>query len=166
MKKDQNSPETRVTLTLPKKKILRGTDAFAGLFRQSTTLRTQHLQFRYRNLPDIDSSSEAAGSFHSAPSALSISKKSSKIAFIAPKRLGNAVLRNRLKRQMREVFRKHQELFFQNQNVLHAGVHAIFIAQKAPLESEQIESEMITLLKQFRKRTGIDTQMSLSDHSH
>lgn len=92
----------------------------------------------------------------------------SQVAFVAPKRLGHAVLRNRIKRQMREAFRLHQHLFYGEtapSTPPSIGVHALFIAQKAPLESKQIESEMITLLEQFQKKSGMKLRESLSDPS-
>ena len=177
MKKGQNSSAKEDSLTLPKKKILRGAEAFANLFRQSTIFRSQHLQLRYRiislsgsTVAPLSGSTRApysGSAAHPLGSSQSTSEKF-QVAFVAPKRLGHAVLRNRIKRQMREAFRLHQDLFFGQAADLTPpsyGVHAIFIAQKAPLESKQIESELITLLEQFRKKSGVKLLESLSDPS-
>jgi ribonuclease P protein component len=55
-----------------------------------------------------------------------------KCAFIAPKRLGNAVTRNRLKRVLREASRKSQ---FNEQTFDSQDLHMIFMASNGTKES-------------------------------
>lgn len=91
MKKDRNSipsSDTEPRYTLPRSRILKGRDGFNEIFDHGVFLRGSVLNLRFV-LKDTQ-------------------KPVSKMGFIVSKRLGNAVKRNRLKRIMREVYRKHQ----------------------------------------------------------
>ena len=79
------------THQLPKLSILRGKSAFEKLFKTSYTFHSGSILFRYCFVPVNEHTSTP--------------KNSLQTAFIAPKRLGNAVLRNRTKRLFRESFR-------------------------------------------------------------
>ena len=76
---------------LPRSSILRGKSAFEKLFRASNTFRSGSILFRYCQVPLSDPSSALPNHLQTA--------------FIAPKRIGNAVIRNKTKRVLRETFR-------------------------------------------------------------
>lgn len=147
--------------TLPRAEILRGTDAFTSLFRRSSTIRGRHVNLRYRI---------------AEPDGRQL------VAFIAPKRIGSAVTRNRLKRRMRECYRTNKDLLFP---ALHmhvcpptmpepstaapqAGtetgtrpsrlplpaIHVAFIAQSETATHRELERDMLTLMRQFVKKAG------------
>jgi len=105
-------------LRLPRTAILRGRDSFAQLFEVKHVLRTRILDFRYRVLP---------GGF-----------EPTKVAFIASKRLGNAVVRNKCKRLMREAYRHEAEAFSEVIKVHDCHVHGAFIARSANLDIETL----------------------------
>ena len=52
---------------------------------------------------------------------LPTSQSSTRAGFISPKRIGNAVKRNRLRRQMREVFRRYRAKMRGSQQLLMIG---------------------------------------------
>ncbi len=83
----ENQPPRKETL--PRKAVLRGRQRFQGLFDGGRRLGNRILTFLV--LPV-------------AP------PESGKVAFITPKKLGEAVVRNRLRRQLREIYRRHLPL--------------------------------------------------------
>lgn len=92
MKKVLNNGLDTLRHTLPKSAILRGLRDFRRLFSQSSVLREPHLHLRFRVNEDPD--------------------LGQKVAFIARRTLGGAVVRNRIKRQMRESYRQLQHGLF------------------------------------------------------
>lgn len=105
-------------LRLPRTAILRGRDSFAQLFEVKHILRTRIVDFRYRVLP---------GGF-----------EPTKVAFIASKRLGNAVVRNKCKRLMREAYRHEAEAFSAVIKVHDCHLQGAFIARSASLDFDTL----------------------------
>jgi ribonuclease P protein component len=113
---------------LPKLSILRGKSAFEQLFKATTTFRSGSILFRYCQVPVIEHTS--------------IPKKNLQTAFIAPKRLGDAVLRNKAKRLFRESFRtSNAELHhFLEKNSIY--LHLALIARYPSPNFEHLKSHM------------------------
>lgn len=142
MKKGQSSQSSRLVgqrLRLPRAAILRGKDRFQSLFSSSTVLRQPHVQLRFRVSPSTEPSQQTA--------------------FVVSKRHGNAVTRNRLKRQMRECYRKNQHAWRLEGELLPTqhrsdalSVDALFMIQSSNVDSTQLETEMLTLMKQGQER--------------
>lgn len=134
MKKGQNRSELNQSdFTLPRSKILRGKRNFERLFEKSSVLSNQSVQFRYRLYQD--------------PS------EGCLIGFIAPrKRIRSAVKRNRVKRILRETYRMNQHFFLDLFSHKRFGLHAVFMALRDDLTSEQAEIEMLPILKKAREK--------------
>jgi ribonuclease P protein component len=131
MKEDRNSPlGQEPDYTLPRSKILRGKKNFQRLFEKATTLRSDTVHFRYRIYDDSNE-----GCF---------------VGFIVPKKTGNAVKRNQIKRLLREVYRINQhyisDLFAEN----NFGFHGAFLTNSPDVTYQDIENDMVTLLKKSR----------------
>lgn len=96
-----------------------------------------------------------------------------RVAFLTPKRLGNAVRRNTMRRRMREVYRRHQDELFPalerrvRESTMAAGgvtslpaprtlpsVHAVFICQKADIPTRELELDMRDLMSSFATKAG------------
>lgn len=142
MKKGQSSQSSRLVgqrLRLPRAAILRGKDRFQSLFSSSTVLRQPHVQLRFRVSPSTEPSQQTA--------------------FVVSKRHGNAVTRNRLKRQMRECYRQNQHEW-RLESSLEANKHrkealcvdALFMMQTSKIDTKQLEIEMISLMRQGSER--------------
>jgi len=114
---------------LPKSRILRGRNNFQSLFANSKSLSTASVYLRYR-IAD-----SATPDF--------------KIAFIAPKKIGTAVKRNRIKRLMRESYRLNQDLLNSISRV-PILVHVALIGRTADIEFSNIQEEVVTLLTKMR----------------
>ncbi len=134
MKEEVSSSELHTTdHSLPRFKILRGRRNFERLFEKSTVLNSDSLQFRYRIYND-----PAEGCY---------------VGFVAPKKkIKSAVKRNKVKRLMRESYRKNQhllqDLFSQNRY----GIHGVFMAGNDQLTLESANTQVVDLLHKTRER--------------
>ncbi|TVQ65742.1 MAG: ribonuclease P protein component [Balneolaceae bacterium] len=134
MKRAQNRTDSlKKEATLPRSKILRGKKNFERLFQRSTLLTQSAIQFRYRIYP------ESSEEFF--------------IAFIAPKRkFKSAVLRNKLKRWLREAYRTHPNPIEEILKERKFGMHAALIMNSLPSGYSQVKEEVITLLEKASHR--------------
>ncbi|NBW70378.1 MAG: ribonuclease P protein component [Bacteroidetes bacterium] len=126
---------------LPKTSILRGKKAFKELFEASQSFRSGSLLFRYSvSVKSITESDPPVQSF--SPSNITFTSFTPKVAFIAPKRIGNAVLRNRNKRYMREAYRhaSHELNLFTQLHALH--LHLGIIARYSSTGISKTEQDM------------------------
>ncbi len=119
--------------TLPKSIILRGRTNFKSLFSNSKTLSSGSVFLKYRiektNSPEF------------------------KIAFIAPKKIGGAVKRNRIKRLMREAYRLNQQLV-DSINESTVLIHIALIARSSEHDFQTIQEDVVTLLNKLRTRVA------------
>ncbi len=118
--------------TLPKAKILRGKNNFNRLFSNSSHIYSSTISLRY--IPFVDAEAGL------------------KIGFIAPKKIGNAVQRNRCKRLLREAYRLNQHALEETLNSLNIGLHAVFIAKHSNLDFETANHQIKFLIKELNKR--------------
>lgn len=117
----QNNLGSQVTmrrLRLPRTAILRGEKAFARLFKSGNVMRSPLIDFRYYLSPGVD--------------------QPSSVAFIASKRLGNAVIRNRCKRIMRESYRLNKPSFDAVLSQYDGSIQGAFIAKHKDLNLESL----------------------------
>lgn len=133
-KKEQNNltaPSPR-RFTLPKSHILRGRRNFQRLFASSEFINTPTITLRFASFltPDEDF----------------------KIGFISPKKIGNAVQRNRCKRLMREAYRLNRHVISDQLSTRNDVIHAVFIARKSDLDFHIVEKDMVTLLTELRSQ--------------
>lgn len=124
MSADRNKRSER--LTLPRSAILRGKTHFDRLFKEGNRLSAPSMDLRYMVFPD-----PAAGCL---------------VAFVAGRKLGGAVVRNRCKRHLREAFRLNQGLVREAFDSGRFGVHGVFIARRADLTAAQTQADCRLLL--------------------
>jgi len=120
------------SLKLPRSIILRGKKNFGALFSQGKTLRGKNVNMRFRIFDNP------------APDC--------KLAFIAAKRLGNAVKRNQMKRRMREAFRIHQHILTDTVEHCGVGLHGAFMVKNCGISYENIESDVVSLLEHLKQK--------------
>ncbi|MEX1063464.1 MAG: ribonuclease P protein component [Balneolaceae bacterium] len=136
MKKALNRPDriskddNHTDQTLPRSKILRGQQNFQRLFETSLVLKSPAIHLRYRLYDDPG--------------------EGCLIGFIAKKKLGKAVERNRTKRVLREAYRTNQYLLSDLFDTQTVGFHGVLIPRKAGLPHHIVQTEMVALLKRMR----------------
>ena len=106
---------------LPKKEIIRKKDDFHEIIQNGKRLGKRYLRFYY------------------------IEAEHRQVGFAVPRKLGKAVLRNRIKRLMREVYRKHRNAIGRYKMVLLAKGEA------RDAGFRELSSEF----EHFLKKTGI-----------
>ncbi|MDR9419279.1 ribonuclease P protein component [Gracilimonas sp.] len=124
------TPERRFTLV--KSQILRGRRNFEDLFSQSSLIKSHNVNLRYATYPNAD--------------------KNTLVGFVAPKRIGNAVERNRTKRLLREAYRLNQHIVKDLPISTEIGLHYVFMAKRAHLTFQIVQREIILLLEQLREQ--------------
>ena len=123
MNEDRSNPFT--SFSLLRRVILRGKFFFDRLFQQGHSLHTPSLHLKFVLLDQ-------------QPSEF-------RVAFITPKRLGKAVVRNKARRRMREAFRLNQHSFVTVFDLFHTGVHCALISKKASLSFQEYVSDINAL---------------------
>lgn len=118
--------------TLPKSTILRGKRNFQRLFNDSFLITSSSLKLRF--------------------AAYTNSNRQILVGFVAPKKTGNAVKRNRTKRLLREAYRLNQSLLDGIPEQTGKELHLLFIARRTGLTPEQVQEEAVTLLKRMRSQ--------------
>ncbi|MCC5925530.1 MAG: ribonuclease P protein component [Bacteroidetes bacterium] len=115
---------------LPRRSILRGKDSFELIFRKGIRLAGTHADLRYVSYPN------PAGGL--------------KVAFIAGRRLGNAVQRNHGKRLLREAYRLQQHFLDPVDEQNDTYVHLAFILKSSRSSYHQIFTDVGNLLERLR----------------
>ena len=118
--------------TLAKSRILRGKRYFQRLFAEGTLIHTPLITLRY--IIDEDPETDF------------------KVGFIAPKRTGKAVDRNRSKRLLRESFRLQQHAINDLLAEHQLRVHMVFIAKKSLSNYSDVTDQVTSLLDKLRNR--------------
>jgi ribonuclease P protein component len=120
-------------LILPKSRILRGRTNFKSLFSNSKSLSSASVLLKYR----IEETKSPEF----------------KIAFIAPKKIGTAVKRNRIKRLMREAYRLNQQIV---DSLTESSflVHIALIARTSDTDFLPLREDVVTLLNKLRTRVA------------
>lgn len=136
-KKEQSNNTTAPVrgFKLPKSRLLKGKRNFEQLFSNSQHLSSSSVNLRY--------------------SAEQVSNSNFKVGFIAPKRTGNAVQRNHCKRLMREAFRLHQHSLLDLVTQANLEIHCAFIARSSPLNFQQVQHDVATLMEKLGTRLQI-----------
>jgi ribonuclease P protein component len=133
-KKVRSNPETDSArrFTLPKSQILRGRRNFEELFSSSSLLTSSNVNLRYATYPNAN--------------------KPMLVGFIAPKKIGNAVQRNRAKRLLREAYRLNQHIITELPHIAEMGLHYAFMAKHANLTFDLVQSDVMHLMEELRNR--------------
>ena len=131
MKEKENNIALKSSFSLPKSGILRGKTNFEQLFSKGTTVHGAVSSIRYILIQE------------EAPQQL--------MAFVVKKKLGKAVLRNRLKRFMREAYRHNQTLL--SPLLLNGlSIHGAFMAQSASASPADFEQDCVKMMNKIRHK--------------
>lgn len=128
MSADRNNGSGRHTL--PRAKILRGKSHFDRLFREGNRLTASSVDLRFTTIPDAP-----AGCL---------------VAFVAGRKVGNAVIRNRCKRRMREAYRQHPF----PAGASH-GLHLVLVAKKPDAPYCQVENDIRSLIDRLHTQLAL-----------
>lgn len=120
--------------TLPKSHILSGRRNFEELFSSSSLIKNKDVNIRYAISPDAD--------------------RKLLVGFIAPKKIGNAVHRNRTKRLLREAYRLNQHIITDLPEITDIGLHYAFLAKRTTLSFETVQVQVVKLLTELRERVS------------
>jgi len=114
---------------LPRRSILRGKDSFELIFQHGSRIAGRYADLRYRM-----HEGQAPGF---------------RAAFIAGRRMGNAVKRNRGKRLLREAFRLQQHLLDPVAIPAACTLHLAFMLKRHDVGFREISDEVAGLLKRL-----------------
>lgn len=128
-------PERR--FTLPKSTILRGRRNFQRLFLNSTLITSPLVKLRFATYFNTNTGI--------------------RVGFVAPKKLGNAVKRNRTKRLLREAYRLNQHILDGLTEQLHIELHFLFIARHTELSFDRVQKDLVYLMEEMRTRLLANT---------
>ena len=115
---------------LPKSHILSGRQNFEQLFSNSTLITAATVNLRFAIYDDP--------------------AKKTLAGFIASKKLGNAVKRNRIKRLLREAYRLNQHLITDLTTEHQLSVHFVLMAKRSDSSFDQIQNDVIKLLSKLK----------------
>lgn len=118
----------RGRLRLPRRAVLRGRKPFKLLFQAGRSMRSPMFDFRYRW---VDTQPPVA-----------------KVGFVVGKRLGNAVARNRVRRQLREAYRLCAPGFAELAQRRGQALEGAFIAKSTGLQ----HLELLRVMSDFIHR--------------
>lgn len=124
------SPDHR--FTLPKSQILSGRRNFEELFSSSSFISNPVVSIRY-------SVTQGADDHYY-------------VGFISPKKIGNAVERNRAKRFMREAYRLNQFIIRDLPELSELRLKFAFLARHSDLTFESVQKEVISGMEKLRER--------------
>ena len=127
---------------LPRSSILRGKSAFEKLFKASNTFSSGSILFRYCQVPLSDPSSALPNHLQTA--------------FIAPKRIGNAVIRNKTKRVLRETFRTSNKQLHSFLKMHSINLHLALIARYPNADFELVSVHMRKGLNNLFEKLACD----------
>ncbi len=125
MKNSQNKP-----LGLPRSEILRGKSNFQRIFSQGNTIRAKLVDLRYVTF-------------------VSDSEAECKVAFITGRKLGKAVHRNKIRRQMREAYRLHHHTLEAVSKNTKTSVHLALMAKRVHVSFTDVEYDVTFLLSRL-----------------
>jgi ribonuclease P protein component len=117
-----------ITFSLPKQEVLRGKTSFNRLFQHGKSMHGNVSSIRFLLFKD------------EAPHKL--------MSFIVKKKMGNAVLRNRLKRLLREVYRHHNLML---NPLLEKGysIEAAFMVSKPSASITALNKDYETMIQRI-----------------
>lgn len=118
-----------LTFPLPRRSILRGKAAFDAVFKQGRTLTSGLVSFRFMVRSDARSGITAG--------------------FTMRRKSGNAVVRNRLKRLLREAYRLNQHSFSDAAAGLNAEIVGVFTALDPHLTFADAQRDVKALSVRF-----------------
>lgn len=131
-KEQSNLAAPSLRFSLPKSQILRGKRNFKRLFTRSFLITSPLVNLRFATYSSSD--------------------EGFLISFISPKKIGNAVQRNRCKRLMREAYRLNKHIISDLFDRTDIGLHAAFVARTKHMDFHSIEKHVVTLLTELRSR--------------
>jgi ribonuclease P protein component len=127
--------------TLPKSGILRGSGSFDRVFEKSRRIKGRTVDVRFLFIPEL-------------PAAI-------KAGFVAGKKTGNAVYRNRNKRLMREAYRTNKSILEPVSQQLTEALHIVFIAHKGDKTFSDVQDDIRMHLDHIRQQTESRLQANL-----
>jgi ribonuclease P protein component len=130
MSEDRNSPSGGNRL--PRRVILRGKDSFDTLFKNGIRIAAGHIDLRYLTRQESDPT------IH--------------VAFVVGRKTGNAVVRNRCKRLLREAYRLQQHILDPIRSTRSTSIDMALIVKSADLTYAKAMADVQKLLSSLIRR--------------